>query len=46
MLAQAAGPLLAGALRDWTGDYRAALHGLAALSAASVLVALTARKPR
>ena len=46
VLAQAAGPLLAGALRDWTGDYRFALTCLAALSTASVLVALAARKPR
>src|SRR4029450_13220595 len=39
VLAQATGPILSGALRDWTGDYTASLHCFAALSAASVLVA-------
>jgi cyanate permease len=46
VLAQATGPLLSGALRDWTGDYTASLHCFAALSVASVLIALAARKPR
>ena len=43
VLAQAAGPLLSGALHDWTGGYRSSLHCFAALSFASILVALTAR---
>jgi sugar phosphate permease len=46
VLAQATGPLLSGALRDWTGDYRLAFHCFAALSALSVVVVLLARKPR
>jgi OFA family oxalate/formate antiporter-like MFS transporter len=43
VLAQAAGPLLSGALHDWTGAYRSSLYCFAALSFASILVALTAR---
>ena len=46
VLAQAAGPLLSGALRDITGDYVLSLECLAALSFAGVLAALAARKPR
>ncbi len=46
VLAQAAGPLLSGALRDMTGDYQLALQSFAALAALSVVVALTARQPR
>jgi MFS family permease len=45
VLAQATGPLLAGALRDLTGDYGASLYCFAALSGVSVLVALAARAP-
>jgi sugar phosphate permease len=45
VLAQAAGPLLSGALRDWTGDYARSLECFAALSLASVVVALLARRP-
>jgi len=45
VLAQASGPLLAAALRDATGSYTAALYGFAALSAASIVAALAARKP-
>src|SRR5258706_10591049 len=45
VLAQATGPLLSGALRDWSGDYVLSLQCLAVLSFASVLVALLARKP-
>ena len=45
VLAQAAGPLVSGVLRDSSGDYVASLHVFAALSFASVLVALVARKP-
>ncbi len=46
VLAQAAGPLLSGALRDMTGDYQLALQSFAALAALSVVAALTARQPR
>jgi OFA family oxalate/formate antiporter-like MFS transporter len=43
VLAQAVGPLLSGALHDWTGAYRSSLYCFAALSFASILVALMAR---
>ena len=46
VLAQAAGPLLSGALHDWTGGYRSSLECFAALSLLSVLAALAARQPR
>jgi sugar phosphate permease len=46
VLAQAAGPLLSGVLRDMTGDYQLALQCFAALAALSVVAALTARQPR
>jgi sugar phosphate permease len=46
VLAQAAGPLLSGAMRDMTGDYQLALQSFAALAALSVVAALTARQPR
>src|SRR5271170_4807317 len=46
VLAQAAGPLLSGALRDMTGDYQLALQAFAVLAALSVVAALTARQPR
>ncbi|HEX5454920.1 MAG TPA: MFS transporter [Stellaceae bacterium] len=45
VLAQAAGPLLSGALHDLTGDYRLSLECFAALAALSVLAALVAREP-
>jgi cyanate permease len=45
VLAQAAGPLLSGALRDMTGNYRASLRCFAALSLLSVVAALVARQP-
>jgi cyanate permease len=45
VLAQASGPLIAGMLRDLTGDYRAALYGFAALALLSATVALGARRP-
>ena len=45
VLAQAAGPLLSGVLRDMTGNYRLALQCFAALAALSVVAALTARQP-
>jgi len=46
VLAQAAGPLLSGALRDATGSYAWSLHCFAALSLLSVIVALAAYPPR
>jgi OFA family oxalate/formate antiporter-like MFS transporter len=46
VLAQAAGPLLSGALRDMTGDYRLALQCFVVLAVLSVVAALTARQPR
>jgi sugar phosphate permease len=46
VLAQAAGPLLSGALHDWTGSYTRALEFFAALSFLSILAALAARRPR
>jgi len=46
VLAQAAGPLLSGALRDWSGDYRLSLECFVALAAASTLAVLLARQPR
>jgi OFA family oxalate/formate antiporter-like MFS transporter len=45
VVAQAAGPLLSGALRDATGSYHAALLVFAALSLVAVAAALTARRP-
>ena len=45
VLAQAVGPLLSGALRDMTGDYRLALQCFAALAVLSVMAALMARQP-
>jgi MFS family permease len=46
VVAQAAGPLLSGALYDWTGTYTVSLHCFAVLSALSVIAALAARPPR
>jgi MFS transporter, OFA family, oxalate/formate antiporter len=46
VLAQAAGPLLSGALHDWTGSYTRSLEAFAALSFLSILAALAARRPR
>jgi sugar phosphate permease len=45
VLAQATGPVLSGALRDWTGSYTRSLQCFAALSVVSVAVALAARRP-
>jgi len=45
VLAQAAGPLLSGALRDITGAYHLPLQFFAVLAALSVIAALTARQP-
>jgi sugar phosphate permease len=46
VLAQAAGPLLSGALHDWTGTYQRSLQCFAVLSCVSVLAALMARRPK
>jgi MFS transporter, OFA family, oxalate/formate antiporter len=45
VLAQAAGPLLSGALHDWTGSYLRSLQCFAVLSGLSVLAALMAQRP-
>ena len=46
VLAQAFGPIAAGALRDAYGDYTRSLMLFAVLAAIAVLVALSARKPQ
>lgn len=46
VVAQAAGPLTAGVLRDWTGNYREPLLTFAVLGFAGALAALLARPPR
>jgi sugar phosphate permease len=46
VIAQAAGPVLSGALHDWTGNYTRSLECFAALSFLSILAALAARRPR
>jgi MFS transporter, OFA family, oxalate/formate antiporter len=46
VIAQASGPLLSGALHDWTGDYTLSLECFAALAFVSILAALAARRPR
>jgi len=45
VLAQAAGPLLSGALHDGTGNYVRSLQSFAVLSAFGVVAALLARRP-
>ncbi len=45
VLAQAVGPLLSGALRDWSGSYRLSLECFVALSCLSVLTATLTRQP-
>jgi len=45
VLAQATGPVFAGALHDLTGGYVVPLYSFAALSGVSVIVALAARAP-
>lgn len=45
VLAQAAGPLLSGALHDWTGSYALSLQCFAVLSGLGILAALMARRP-
>jgi MFS family permease len=44
--AQAAGPVLSGALRDWTGSYSASLATFAGLALAGSAAALLAAPPR
>ncbi len=44
--AQAAGPLLSGALRDWSGDYVTSLLCFATLAGLAILAALLIRAPR
>jgi sugar phosphate permease len=46
VLAQAAGPLLSGVLRDWSGDYTLSLTVLGMLAGLAALVALAAQRPR
>jgi MFS family permease len=46
VLAQAAGPLVSGALRDWSGDYVLSLTVFAGLGGAAALAALAAQRPR
>ena len=46
VMAQAAGPLLSGILRDWSGSYRLSLECFLALALASIAVALLARQPQ
>jgi sugar phosphate permease len=46
VLAQATGPLISGALYDWTGAYTLSLHVFETLSALSVVAALAAKEPR
>ena len=45
VLSQAAGPLLSGALHDWTGNYALSLQCFPVLSGLSALAALMARRP-
>jgi MFS transporter, OFA family, oxalate/formate antiporter len=45
VLAQAVGPLLSGALRDWTGTYTDSLLVFGVLAALAIVVALAARRP-
>src|SRR5215475_12106965 len=45
VMAQAAGPLLSGALRDWSGNYADSLTLLGALAAMAAVAALAARRP-
>ena len=42
---QAAGPLLSGVLRDWTGDYAASLMSFAGLAGGAMLAAMLVRAP-
>jgi len=46
VLAQAAGPLASGALRDWTGDYTWSLTLFGSLAGLATVAALVAQRPR
>ncbi len=46
VMAQAAGPLASGMLRDWSGSYTDSLLLFGALAALAVVAALTARRPQ
>jgi MFS transporter, OFA family, oxalate/formate antiporter len=45
VLAQAVGPLLSGALRDWSGNYTMSLVTFGVLAALAAVAALAARRP-
>jgi OFA family oxalate/formate antiporter-like MFS transporter len=45
VLSQAVGPVVSGALRDLTGNYRASLYCFAALAILGLVAALAARRP-
>jgi len=45
VVAQASGPVISGALRDWTGSYGASVATFAGLALAGGAVALAARPP-
>jgi OFA family oxalate/formate antiporter-like MFS transporter len=45
VMAQAAGPLLSGALRDWTGTYSLSLTVFAGVAGLAALAALMAQRP-
>ena len=45
VLAQAVGPLLSGALRDWSGNYTDSLLVFGGLAALAAVAALAARRP-
>ena len=46
VLAQASGPIISGALYDWTGAYTASLRCFTVLSVLSIGAALAAKRPR
>ncbi|HYC64086.1 MAG TPA: MFS transporter [Reyranellaceae bacterium] len=46
VLAQAAGPLLSGLLRDWTGDYTISLTVFGILAGLAAVAALATRRPK
>jgi OFA family oxalate/formate antiporter-like MFS transporter len=46
VLAQAIGPVLSGALRDWTGNYTDSLLLFGALAGVAILAALAAKRPQ
>jgi MFS family permease len=45
VVAQAVGPLMSGALRDWSGNYTLSLMIFGGFAAAAAVVALAARRP-